>query len=257
MHLKKYFTAGFLGSFLLLSACTKTGNTGPAGATGAAGPAGPAGPSYTGAISGHVDLYDQYGSKILTGLSNVQISLNGNSIVNPDATGFYRFGNINTGSYFMTASNSGFGATRINNFQYLSDTLNHDVKLSAIPGFVPTTINSTIIATGDSVALTFPMDSRTRNCILFVNTSAIVNGNPANYLIVYTKAVAANTVKPTTILIAKQDLTDAGIMTGSTVFIAAYGYVVGDASAYEDFGTGKTVYTAISSSALTATFTAP
>ena len=93
MHSKKFTFIFVLGCIGLLSSCSKKGDTGPAG------PAGPAGPTYTGAISGHVSLFDQYGSKVLNGLTSVQLSLNGAAATNPDATGYYIYGGIATGVY--------------------------------------------------------------------------------------------------------------------------------------------------------------
>ncbi len=242
---------------ILLGSCTKSGNTGATGAIGATGATGATGPSFIGAISGHVSLFDQYGSKVLTGLHSVQVSFNGTNAVSADSTGYYIFGNVRTGSYYFTATNNGFGPTRINNFQYLSDTLNRDIRLSAIPNFSPLTLTATNITAGDSLAITFAADTRARNCIVFLNNKTTVNGQPANYLLTYTKAIPANSTKPVTIIIPIQDLTDAGLHTGDIIYYAAFGYVVNDGSSYEDLTTGKTVFTPLSASSATATITAP
>lgn len=240
------------GVLAFASSCTKKGDTGPAGATG------PAGPSYTGAISGHVDLYDQYGSKVLTGLSSVQVSLDGGSTQNATSAGYYMFSNVKTGSYTLSATNSGYGATQVTNFQFLSDTLNRDLKMSAIPNFSPATFDvyPTAAGTGDSLVMTFSTDTRLRNAIVFINSTSAVNGQPANYLLAYTKNIGAN-VPRAVIIIPKQDLINAGLASGATYYLAAYGYVISDASAYEDYSTGKTVYNAISSTPLTATAVVP
>ncbi len=237
---------------LAFASCTKKGDTGPTGATG------PAGPSYTGAISGHVELYDQYGSKVLTGLSSAQVSLDGGSTQSANSSGYYLFGGIKTGSYTLSANNSGYGATQVTNFQFLSDTLNRDLKMSAIPNFSPATFDvyPTAAGTGDSVVMTFATDTRVRNSIVFINSTSTVNGQPANYLLSYTKTIGAN-VPRAVIIIPKQDLLNAGLTSGSTYYLAAYGYVISDASAYEDYATGKAVYNAISNTPLTATTVVP
>lgn len=241
-----------LSLVLFISSCSKNGSTGPAG------PAGPSGPSYTGAISGHVDLYDQYGSKVLNGVTSVVLSLNGGSNQSPNSSGYYIFGGVTTGSYNITATNNGFGNTRINNFQYLSDTLNHDVKLSAIPDFSPTafTAAKTASSGNDSLVLTFTADTRARNCIVFANSNSTVNNMPANYLQVYTKAIPVNATR-VVIMVPSQDLTDVGIASGATVYYSAYGYVVGDVSSYEDLSTGKVMYTPVSASPMVANAVAP
>jgi len=238
--------AGFIA---LTTSCSKNGSTGPVG---------PAGPSYTGAISGHVDLYDQYGSRVLTGLNTAQLQLDGAAAISPDASGYYYYGNIKTGVHNIAVSAAGYASTRTNNFQFLSDTLNRDIKLSAIPNFSPASIvsYSTTGAQGDSVIINFAPDTRVREMILFVNTNSTVNGQPGNYLVVYPKAIAANATKAT-VLIPASDLYDAGITSGTTIYLAAYGYVVTDASAYEDIPSGKIVYNAVSASPVTATATTP
>ena len=235
--------------------CTKDGT---AGAAGPIGPTGATGPSFVGAIQGHVSLFDQYGSRVLTGLKNVQLVLSGHSVP-VDSNGHYILGSLATGAYTISASNAGYGSTYTNNFQFLADTLNRDIKLSAIPNFSPTAFSAYPVAAGgsDSLVLTFPTDSRARNCIVFLNSSSTVGSTPSKYLLAYNKAIAANSTKPTTIIIPAQDLANVGIATGATVYAIAYGYVVSDGSAYEDIATGKIVYTAVSSASLTTTFTAP
>ena len=238
-----------IGFSVLMASCAKEGPTGPTG---------PAGPAYTGAISGHVSLYDQYGSKVLTGLSTAQLSLNGGTATTPDATGYYIFSNTTTGQYSIGASASGYGSTNANNFQYLSGTLNKDIKMSAIPSFAPTgfTAYQSVASSGDSLVITFDADSRARNCIVFLNNTSTVNNQPVNYLLYYAKGIAANATKAT-IVIPAQDLYDAGFTSGSTVYYAAYGYVLSDASSYEDLATGKAVITPVSTTSSTATATTP
>ncbi len=239
---------------VIFASCTKKGDTGVAGATG---PAGPAGPSYTGAIVGHVTLYDQYGSKVLKGLQNVTLLVSGSSVV-VDSEGYYRKVGATTGTYNISASCNSYGSTLINRFQFLSDTLNRDVRLSAIPGFAPTAVTVTPTAIGDSLTITFPAsDTRARNCIVFINKGGAAGPTPDKYLLAYTKAITANSSRPVALVIPTADLTNVGFTAGQTVNVACYGYVVNDGSAYEDLSTGKTVYTAISASSANTTFTAP
>ncbi len=224
--------------------CAKEGPTGPTGATGAIGPSGPA---YTGVINGHVSLYDQYGSKIISGLKGVTLLFNKNLFLNPDSTGYYIDSNVITGDYNISASITGFASTYINNFQFLKDTLNRDIKLSIIPSFNPISggISAIKTALNDSVIINFSADTRARNCILFVSNSNSVSNNVSQYLLVYTKTITANSTK-TIINIPAQDLFNVGFTSGSLVYLAAYGYVNTDYSLYEDFTTGKNVYNAVS-----------
>ena len=238
-----------IGVLALTSACTKKGNT---GATG------PAGPAYTGAISGHVDLYDQYGNKVLSGLSNASLQLNGGTAITPNATGYYLFGNLMTGDYDITTTCIGYAATKTNNFQFLSDTLNKDIKLSAIPAFSPTsmTVYTALASPGDSLVINFTADTQPRNCILFINSNTTAGNLPVNYVLAVTKAIPANQTK-VAIVISATDLYAAGFSSGITFYCAAYGYVVGDVSVYEDLSTGKNVYNAVGASPVTTTAIVP
>lgn len=243
MNRKHILIIALFGIVTFSNSCTKKGDTGPAGATGATGPAGP---SYTGSISGHVSLYDQYGSKVLTGLSTVQLSLNGGSAVSPDGSGYYIYNNVTTGDYNIAASNTGYGATMLNNFQFLKDTLNRDIKLSAIPNFSLTLYaGHNTGSQNDSLVITCTPDTRPRSFIIFVNNSSAVSNTPANYLLAIAKAIPANSAK-VTVQVPAQDLYNAGFTSGSIAYYAVYSYVVNDVSAYEDLATGKNVYNAVS-----------
>ena len=214
--------------------------------------------SETGAISGHVTLYDQYGSRDYLGLSNVQLQLNGGAATMPDSTGYYAFKSVTTGEYNITANAHGYASTRVNNFQFIGDTVNRDIRLSAIPNFAPASVTSYTAAgnAGDSIVLNFTADTRVRNCIIFIGKSSTVNNTPASYLLEYTKAIAANQTK-VAILIPAADLYNAGISSGSTAYGAAYGYVVSDQSVYEDLATGRNVYNAVSNGNVPVTIMVP
>ena len=58
-------------------------------------------------------------------------------------------------------------------------------------------------------------------------------------------------------MIPAGDLYDDGLLSGSTFYCAAYGYVTGDVSVYEDLTTGKNVYNAVSANPVTATGVTP
>lgn len=226
------------------------------------GPQGPAGPAYTGVISGHVWLYDQYGTRIDTGLAGVQVTIRGSlkdTTITSDSNGTYIFTNIITGNYTISAHvpNNGYADTKIPNFQFISDTLNRDVKMSAIPNFAPDSISALLAATpNDSLIISFSADTRVRSYIIFVNNTSTVNGLPGNYRLSYVRNLPANQTKAT-ILIPAGDLHDADINSGALAHYAVYGYAVNDASVYEDITSGKYVYGAISSTAVTDSVSAP
>jgi hypothetical protein len=52
-------------------------------------------------------------------------------------------------------------------------------------------------------------------------------------------------------------LSDVGIIWGDSVYVAAYGYVGVDSSKYNDVTTGRTIYSAVGSSPLFDTTSAP
>jgi hypothetical protein len=211
---------------------------------GPAGPTGPAGPSYVGNINGHVSLYDQYGSKVLIGLDSVRLAITGATIyVHPDSTGYYNYTYVATGEYYITASDSGYGATNTNNFQFLSGTFNKDIGLSAIPTF---SLSVTTSAGGgyDTVNVNCAADPNIRSVIVFVGSTPLVNNAPASFLLDYVKNIPANATK-VPFYISAQQLYDAGFVSGKPVYFAVYSHSMNDQSAYEDQTTGKTIYNAV------------
>ena len=207
---------------LLFASCAKEGPTGPTG---------PAGPSYVGSISGHVTLYDQYGMKVLVGVDSARLTISGTTTyVNPDNSGYYAYNYIATGEYNITATDSGYGATNTNNFQFLSGTFNKDIGLSAIPSF------SLTVTTGAGGGY---------DTLIFVGNTASVSNVPASFLLSFAKNIPANATK-VPVYISAQELYDAGFASGSEVYYAVYSHSANDASAYEDQTTGKMVYNAVS-----------
>jgi len=222
------------------------------------------GPSYTGAITGHVTLYDQYGTKVNSSLSGIVVTcFSPAKTATTDANGYYLFTGIATGDYTITVHDPNtspytYGDNESVNFQYLADTLIRDVKLSAVPSFSPATMTAYLTGAtqNDSLVFTITPDTRVRDVIVFVNSNSTVNSQPANYLISYVKAVPAN-ASTFTLLVPANDLHDQGINTGSTAYYAAYGSPVSNSSVYEDITTGKSIYNALSTASVTANATAP
>jgi hypothetical protein len=247
------FISILLAIAILGISCIK-GPTGATGNTGNTGPQGPQGPSYTGVISGHVTLYDQYGSKIESGYGTATLSLNGGLTTVPDGSGYYIFPNDTSGKYDITATNPGFGTTKVQNMFLLKDTLTRDIKMAAIPNFAPISVThaTSVFPAGDSLVMTFNYDMRVRSLLVLVNSNRNIDGMPANYNLAYTKTVTTHpgTTPVIPLLIPFADLYNAGFLSGTTIYFKVYGYVVNDYSLYEDFSTGKNVYTAISATAV-------
>ena len=231
----------------LLSSCAKEGPTGPAGI---------AGPGYVGSISGHVMLYDQYGNRILSNIDSARIKLNanpansvvfaGDTLVSPDTYGYYIYSNISTGQYYFTAADTGYGATSINYFNFLSGSLNVDIKLSAMPAFSISSIAAyqDSVTQIDSLIISCAPDPQIRSCVIFVNSSSSVAPGES-YVLSYVKNIPANASQITAI-ITKQELIDAGFVHDGLIYFTVFSHAFNDQSAYEDLATGKTVYNAVS-----------
>jgi hypothetical protein len=249
MHKMSIFFILTLGAALLLTSCSKEGPRGPTG---------PTGPSLGGSISGHVKLFDKYGSQVLTGLANVNLFLNGSATPQkPDATtGYYLFNTVSgvpmtTGIYSISASDSSYATTQKNNIQLVTGALNVDIRLSATPDSFVNNFHAYYNAgsANDSLVLTLSADSRTRYCIVFANNTAAVGHLPATYK--WSKVISAAGGAPViAFTVPGQDLINAGMTSGAKVYYAAYSYVVNDASVYEDLGTGQNVYNAVSTNAV-------
>jgi hypothetical protein len=219
------------------------------------GPQGNAGPSLTGNIAGFVLLYDQYGTRIYTNLNKITVSIsNRTTISHADSTGKYLFSNLSTGIYNITASDSLYGAEVAPQFQFVGGgNLDRDFKLSQIPTF--TLSSCTAIDTVSSsinyikVKGTLLADTKARTIAVFVGTSSSVSSAPANYILMYSKQVAANATS-FNIQIPATDLYNIGITSASTAYFAAYPAAVNfsTTSSYEDFATGRTFYNSVGTS---------
>ena len=231
------------------------------------GPTGPAGPStaYTGTISGHVFLYDQYGNKVLNNLDSVKIQLYNNpnnpmafyadTVIHPDIYGYYTYTDvITTGQYYFTADDTGFGVTNINYFDFVSGTLNEDIKLSAIPTFslTLTAAYQDTITGNDSLVINCTPDEQIRNCLIFVNAGYSLAAGEI-YALSYTRNIPANATQ-ISVVINGQELYDAGLVHDSRVYYTVFSHSLNDQSSYEDQSTGKTYYTAVSNPTIDSTY---
>jgi len=241
-----------------LSSCKK-GDTGAQGTTGATGPAGP---SLSGNLAGYVQLFDQYGGQFKVNLDSVMVTIDGvNDTTYTDSTGRYQFNNLSTGIYNMTFSKSGYGGVKPAAMQFTGGgTLYHaNVNLSAIPNFnvvgMRDSVNTTNALITDSVAAT---DTRVRSVVLYVGSSSSVS--PTSYLSLYTKniGVTANSYT-TTFNIPISDFNDLGFASGQRVYFITYGVNANfnNSSSYEDFTTGRTIFTALSAVADTSSIVLP
>jgi hypothetical protein len=233
--------------------CTKEGVTGPAGTNGNNGAVGPTGPLSSGNLYGYVKKFDQYGNALFTGLNGVKVNLIGTNLslnAVTDSTGKYAFDSIATGNYQLAYSDSLFGGNYVSNEEFLggggSDVKN--INISAIPSYYVSAL--TLTPTNDTLVVNGTMNAASPypvNVILYFGLTSSTSSAPANYINYYTKALAVNATA-FKINILPIDMINAGIASGTRIYVAAYGIAVGFAnnSSYEDFGTGKTVFTGLS-----------
>ncbi len=258
--MKKLQLFGLLALITIsFSNCKKTADAGPAGATGAQGAPGPA---LMGNIKGFITTWDQYGARILANQAGDTVRIDGtNRWAITDSTGLYTLPGVITGTYNITVTKPGFGLNRLQYIQFVGggDTY-RDARISQ-----PSTSNVTALADSSGAVTnnitvygTIPADSHVRSFIVYVGNSASVSPNPTTYLIFNTKNVNANATK-LSFTIPKSDLNDAGFVTGQTVYYAVFGINSGfnNASSFEDFTTGRTVFTAISNTPATTSMIMP
>jgi hypothetical protein len=232
------------GCVVILAGCSKTGPAGPSGSTGAAGPA------LTGNLKGHIFQYDQYGGVIATGLAGIHDSINPTHVAMTDSTGYYAFLGLGTGDYNFTVSKAGYGTNMVQGLQLIGGgDIYRDIKIAKIPNFNVTAVTATSNTTTGNIDFvgTVTTDTRARSAILYLGNSSAVSAVPVTFSNSYTGTIKAN-VTTFTISVNVNDIHDLGINTGSTLYCALYGAstTFASASSYEDYATGHTVYTAIS-----------
>ncbi len=161
---------------------------------GPQGPAGPAGPAYKGVVTGHVWMYDQNGSKLVYNYVPLQVVLAGYDTVMTDSVGYFHFDSVVTGTYKMSVSGEGFGATVVRNVNVIKDTLYQPVKISQKPAFEINSFEASRLNATAEVQLTaaLPVDTRPRNILILVGKTPSLSGDPSTYLLSYVKPVPVN-----------------------------------------------------------------
>lgn len=247
----------------IFSSCSKEGPAGPAGTKGDKGDkgdTGPAGPAFQATYSGQVQLYDQYNARIFSGLSGVTVSIDGTTrTTTTDANGDYVFTKLNSGLYNLTYTKTGYGTFKmITQIVGGADSLlwGRNVRMSQLPNFNALTVTAdTATISGAkymSVKGTITADktARARQLMVYVGKTASVTSAPANYLFLYAVNVTINATA-WALNIPVVDLTNMGFTTGQTVYFAVYGLAAGSAP-YPDINTERSVYTALSTTVVTA-----
>jgi hypothetical protein len=270
-HMKKTIIKLSALSIILLAVSCKKGDTGPAGSTGSTGP------NLSGNIQGFITLYDAAGSKILSSLKGDSITLTSNSSsvvlkTVTDSTGKYVLPNITTGNYNLTVSRAGFGTVLSQDMQFTGGGTDFkNAALSQIPTIsvsaltakdsttAPTIIKNTTDTTVQPekyIALsgTLTPTAGGSEVIVYVSNpnGTSVSNTLANFSTYYTLAVKAG-ANTFSLLIPTANLYDLQFTSGNTVYFEAY--VIGastGSSSYVDVTTGKTVFTAINPTGMSA-----
>jgi hypothetical protein len=242
---------------LLTAASCKKPETGPEGQQG---PQGNPGPALSGNLKGYINHFDASGAKVTTDLANDSVFIDGTSMATvTDANGMFSFSGLNTGVYNVTVRKTGssYGYTRIQNIEFAG---NGDTYRNGSISMIPTTSVSTftaydtIINSVNYIKLrgTVTLSSKAQSIVVFVNSPGITGASPNNYSTNY----MINIVPAATVFtknIPTSDLYDLGFTSGNTSYFTAC--MIGSnsqASAYVDFTTNRTIYTALSASSVTA-----
>jgi|GEM_PF-1512566 len=246
------------GTVLMTNSCSKPAN-------GSTGPQGPAGPSYTGNISGHISLYNEYGDlQPSSACKSVRAILYNSSnkvvdSVNADSTGKYTISNVSTGLYTLAFRDTNYGQELHEDFQFLgsSQPLQVDGKLSHMPNF--------IFSVSDSMHVTKALDtliyiygtvsaaaSQTRDLAVFVGATSSVSSTPGTYNSLLTTVTIAAGATTFTGSVQLNNCYLAGLNPGQTAYLNVYAAALNYASTseYEDYNTGQTIYNALGTSAL-------
>lgn len=251
-----------LGGIVVFDSCTKTGPQGPAGPDG---PTGPGGPSLSGTLTGHIDLYDEYGGQQYGNASAAKAYLynaTGTTVLdstNADSAGIYTINNISTGDYTMLFTAPGYGYLERIPFQFVGGgTVYSDAKLSQIPDFFVSSVNAdSINHITSNIIINCTLSSssaKARELLVFIGSTSSVSSNPAIYLSVFPVTVGLNT----TTVVIKIPLTEVYnsiLVSGSVPYFAIYGATNGynESSEYEDVNSGKIIYTALNATVFNTT----
>jgi hypothetical protein len=248
------FVALLTGAILCFTSCSKNGATGPEGAPGTPGSPGP---SFAGDITGHVNLFDEYGGQQFGNASAAKVYIyNAGSTKAFDSTiadsGLYSFANISTGTYTMLYTAQGYGSVVNNSFGFIGGgNINFDAHLSQIPNFFVTSvsvdsINHLLAEIVINCTLDTLVRTKERELLVFIGSDSTVSSLPTSYLSVYPATAAANTTS-VTILIPLSDIYNSILVSGKVPYFAIYAATndYNTASVYEDLPTGKMVYTAL------------
>ncbi len=226
------------------------------GCKGPDGPAGPAGPVLTGTLTGYVQLIQSDGTPPKN-QSGVNVALTGTSIsTTTDSTGKWTISNLQTGTYVIDYTKTGYGESRTTGRQFTGGGVSTagTIVLSQPPNFTVSFDPSKTVTDSNSInfALVTNGVAQLQECkvlIVLGYNSDLSASDPTKYLAASIWDFTADKATHGAI-IYKSDLEVAGFTSGSTINAIAYGLNYGFSnffSSYYDPATNKTVYTALGS----------
>jgi len=212
---------------------------------------GPAGPSLSGDLVGYSYLYDLSGNRAADN-SGITVAVEGSSTTaTTTADGRWTLSGLKTGTYTIAWTKSGYGMRKSVGLQFVGggQVYYGSISLYLIATHTATNLVATtsVVSTLKYVNLSGNFSGTTMQYMMvrfFVGTSSAVSSTPANYL--YTTSSSYSST-PTTFStsINTQSLTSAGIFSGSTIYVIAYGDSYFGSTSYIDIATGRFVYTCL------------
>jgi hypothetical protein len=223
---------------------------------GCKGTDGPAGPALTGTLTGYVQLIQSDGTPPKN-MSGVNIALTSTSIsTTTDSTGKWTISNLQTGTYTIDFTKTGYGEARTTDRQFIGGgtSIATTMVLNQPPNFTVSFDQSKTVTDSNSINFALVTNGVTdlQECKVLIalgTNSDLSASDPTKYLAATTWDFSADKTTHGAI-IYKSDLQVVGFTSGSTIYAIAYGlnYGFGNLfSSYYDPSTNNTVYTALGS----------
>jgi hypothetical protein len=227
------------------------------GPRGPEGPTGPEGPSLAGDLVGFVTLVDQFGAS-LTDHSGVTVLIEGTALsATTDSSGRWMIPAVNTGTYTISFSKSGYGTSKSVGYQFVGggQVFLGTLTLAPIPDFNVSVQTIEAVSLGKDIIilcgdiLLSPSQEAKRKLRVFLGLNNSVSFEPEDYLL---QSLCYTTEENTKFISSMPCyLADVGLINSSGTILYAIVYSSsGDDydSGYTDLNTGKFIYTNLGSS---------
>lgn len=256
--MNKLNLTGFCFVALFLGGCEKDTETGPQGPQGPAGPQGMSDSTHIGDVLGFVELYDEHGVRMYSGLSGTAVAVLGTAYQSTtDANGAFGLTGITEGMLTLSSTRTGFGEARLIGLPFVGGGASHQImRMARIPAFFLDSVPAYGYPGNVSLwAYTVPNETM-RGTMVFVGNTADVSSDPSTYIAAFYKGFSTWTYGVTQSF-TQGELSNMGFQPGQTLYYrwyaAPWSSVINPigASQYMDIATGRMVYTALSSGSMT------